>query len=411
MTFFSAIRRTASSVFLVAALCAAVQAAPESGHWVASWAAAPQRVPDRADAPSYNKAPAVDRQTVRQIIYTRLAGNRVRLHLSNRYGSEPLVIARTHIALSRSAAATDAASDTLVTFHGKAEAVIPAGGELRSDPVALAVPAGGALAVSFYVDHGVRPLTWHKLASQVNYLSDAGNHAAEPAATVFRKRFTSYLWLDGLDVDTGTRAGDFAVAAIGDSITDGMRSTLNANRRWPDMLARRLVGTGVSVVNLGVSGNRLLNDSACYGERMVARFTPDALEQSGVRDIDFPAMRPRSGLDCDAPHTAVSAADMAAGYESLIAAARARHIRLIGATLTPASFPPAREEIRLAVNHWIRTSGKFDAVIDFDAALRDPAQPSRLIPRFDSGDHVHPSDAGYAEMAGLIPLKLLGVSP
>jgi lysophospholipase L1-like esterase len=391
-------------------------AAAETSHWVAAWAAAPQSVPQNPAAPSYNRAPQIERQTIRQVIYSRVAGQQARIVISNRYGKDPLVIARTRIAQSLPRAAIEADTDTAVTFHGKAEAVVPAGGELRSDPVAFKTRPGEAIAVSFYIDKTVAPLTWHKLASQVNYVSGRGDYSSEASGKSFPSRITSYLWLAGLEVDTGKR-DDYAVAAIGDSITDGMRSTLNANRRWPDVLAQRLAGTSASVVNLGISGNRLLSDSPCYGERLVARFKPDALEQPAVRsaiiliginDINFANMRPRAGLDCDFPHTQVSAATLIAGYERLIAEAHAKQVKLIAGTITPASLPPDREAIRTAVNKWIRESGKFDAVIDFDAALRDPQQPSRMLPKYDSDDHVHPNDAGYAEMGKLIPLDRLG---
>jgi lysophospholipase L1-like esterase len=210
-----------------------------------------------------------------------------------------------------------------------------------------------------------------------------------------------------------------AIAAIGDSITDGMRSSLNQNRRWPDVLARRLATSGnrsTAVVNLGISGNRLLNDSPCYGDALMTRFSRDVLDRPGVKavvvliginDINFAAMPARSGLDCDFPHASVTAADLIAGYQRVIAAARHAGVRAFGGTLTPASLPPQRENIRLAVNDWIRSSHAFDGVVDFDAALRDPAQPDRLPSKFDSGDHIHPSDAGYAAMAGAVPVEAL----
>ena len=195
-----------------------------------------------------------------------------------------------------------------------------------------------------------------------------------------------------------------------------MRSSLNENHRWPDAFARRLAQAGnrsTAVINLGISGNRLLSDSPCYGDALVKRFGRDVLERPGVRtaivliginDINFSSMPPRAGLDCDYPHTSVSAGDLIDGYKRVIAEAHRRGVRVFGAPLTPASLPPQRESIRLAVNQWIRTAGAFDGVVDFDAALRDPAQPERLQQGYDSGDHIHPSDAGYAVMAQAIPL-------
>jgi lysophospholipase L1-like esterase len=207
-----------------------------------------------------------------------------------------------------------------------------------------------------------------------------------------------------------------SVVAIGDSITDGMRSTPNANRRWPDALERRLAEKGntqTAVINAGISGNRLLSGSPCYGDALLNRFERDALRQPGARavivliginDINFAAMPPHAGLDCDAPHTAVTADALFRGYQRLIAQAHQRGLKIYGATLTPASLPPDREAIRVAVNESIRSSRAFDGVIDFDRALRDPARPDVLQRRFDSGDHIHPNDAGYAAMAEAVPI-------
>jgi lysophospholipase L1-like esterase len=209
------------------------------------------------------------------------------------------------------------------------------------------------------------------------------------------------------------------VVAIGDSITDGMRSTLNANRRWPDALTRQIAQKGngqVAVVNAGISGNRLLSNSPCYGEAVVSRFDRDALRQPGTRaiivliginDINFAAMPARDGLDCDAPHTQVNADALLRGYQRLIAQAHQRGIKIYGATLTPASLPPEREAIRTAVNASLRSSRAFEGVIDFDEALRDPSRPSVLQRQYDSGDHIQPSDAGYAAMAAAVPVELV----
>jgi lysophospholipase L1-like esterase len=236
-----------------------------------------------------------------------------------------------------------------------------------------------------------------------------------PRCGAFTQRFTQYAWVTGVAVQA---PGASTVAAIGDSITDGMRSSLNENRRWPDAFARRLEreqGANLAVIDLGISGNRLLSDSPCYGEALERRFERDALRPGvrtavlliGINDINFQAMPARSGLDCDFPHTHVNADDLISGYRRVIAMAHARGVRILGATITPASLPPEREAIRAKVNQWIRTSGSFDGVVDFDAALRDPADPLRLRREYDSGDHVHPSDAGYAAMANAVPLAAL----
>lgn len=391
-----------------------VFAADAPARWVTAWATALQPIPQRADLPPLYRAPEVAGRTVRQIVYPTLSGKSVRVHLSNRYGKTPLVIEDLRIARSAGGAAAAGSGETRVTFGGKSAVSIPPGGELDSDPVAIDIAEGAPYAVSAFMGPEQRIVAWHRVSNQVNYVSAPGNHAADASAEAFRGRFTQYVWVTGLSVDAAPTSA--AVAAIGDSITDGMRSSLNQNRRWPDALARRFAASGdrsTAIVNLGISGNRLLSDSPCYGDALATRFEHDVLARPGVRtailliginDINFAAMPPRNGLDCDFPHTSVTAADLIAGYQRLIAAARRTGVKVFGATLTPAALPPQRESIRLAVNQWIRTSHAFDGVVDFDAALRDPAQPDRLQRNFDSGDHIHPSDAGYAAMAEAVPM-------
>jgi lysophospholipase L1-like esterase len=300
-----------------------------------------------------------------------------------------------------------------VLFGGRPNVTIAPGGQIDSDPVALEVSAKQPLAVSVHAGKEQKLVAWHRVASQVNYVSTPGDHAADTSADAFRTRFTQYAWLTNLAVDDSSAQ---SVVAIGDSITDGMRSTLNANRRWPDALVRRLAekgAPGTAVVNAGISGNRLLSNSPCYGEAVIGRFERDALRQPGVRaivvliGINFAAMPARAGLDCDNPHTEGTADALIRGYQRLIAQAHQRGIKIYGATLTPASLPPEREKIRLAVNESIRSSRAFDGVIDFDRALRDPARPEVLQRRYDSGDHIHPSDAGYAAMAEAVPIEAM----
>ncbi len=404
------------------AVCVAGMVSPAFAQHarVGTWATAPQAVAQHPAAPSFNRAPAVGGRTVRQIVYPTLSGNDVKVRFSNAYGTQPLVIDRASLAVSSvplRGAAVDATTLRALTFGGQPAAKIAPGASLDSDPLPFAVRAGTPLAVTLFTREAKTPTTWHKIAQQTAFLSGAGDFVDAPQASAFPTRFTNTLWLSGLSVVPDAPA--HAIVAIGDSITDGMRSTLNANRRWPDGLAKRLESAGrrdVAVLNLGISGNRLLHDSACYGERLVARFRRDALEQPGVRtvvvqiginDINFGYVPPHGGLDCDVPHVIVTAPEMIAGYQSLIAAACSRNVRIIGTTIPPGKLPPEREAVREAVNQWVRSSGAFDGVIDFDAALRDPAQPTRMLPRLDSGDGTHPSDAGYAAMAEAVPLSLL----
>ena len=394
-----------------------VQAATASGRWVGAWYMAPQAATTNHDAPPYLRAPKVDDATVREIVRPTISGTALRLHISNRYGIHALRLGSVTVGVARGVGAVVPATLRRVTFGGRKQVDIPAGGSVTSDPVEAPVVARRALAVSLYVPQGVRPRTWHKIAGRVNFLSVRGDHSRDVSGRAYEHRNTNVLWLDGVDVRA--RGDAWALVAIGDSITDGMRATLNAQRRWPDDLSRRLRAAGltsVAVLNAGVSGNRLLHDSACYGQSLLSRFRRDALQRTGVRavvvliginDINFGYMPRRRGLDCDVPHAKATADDLIAGYRRLIAEAHARAVRVFGATLTPAALPPVREAVRRKVNAWIRGSGDFDAVIDFDAALRDPVRPTRLLARYDSGDHVHPSDAGYAEMARVVPLGLL----
>jgi lysophospholipase L1-like esterase len=384
--------------------------------WVTSWATALQSIPPLADPPPLYRAPDVAGRTVRQIVYPTLGGRVARIRVSNEYGREPLVIESMGIAPSANGAATSTAGAARVTFGGRQGVSVPPGGELDSDPVTIDLRAGAPYAISSYIGREQKMAAWHRVASQVNYVSRPGDHVADTSPTAFAQRFTQYAWVTGLAVDAPNAA---TVAAIGDSITDGMRSSINQNRRWPDALARRFARErrqDLAVIDLGISGNRLLSDSPCYGTALERRFERDALRHPGVKtvvlliginDINFQAMPARAGLDCDAPHTRVSAEDLIAGYKRVIAQAHAGGVHIVGATLTPASLPPDREAIRESVNKWIRTSRAFDDVADFDAALRDPADPVRLRREYDSGDHIHPSDAGYTAMAEAVPLAAL----
>ncbi|MCQ0034281.1 SGNH/GDSL hydrolase family protein [Burkholderia glumae] len=387
-------------------------------RWVAAWASALQPIPALASPPPLYRAPEVANRTIRQIVYPSVGGTRMRLRISNAYGRTPLSLGAVRIGRSAAGAAVRPGDTVLVTFGGRRDLVVPAGEERDSDPVALPLEAGAPYAISLFVRGEQKMTAWHRVANQVNYVSVPGDHSADVDGGAFRTRFTQSAWVSELAVE-GSSAATGAIAAVGDSITDGLRSSLNRNRRWTDGLARRLDAAGErdwSVVNLGISGNRLLSDSACYGSALERRFDRDVLARSGVKaavlliginDINFAAMPPRAGLDCDAPHTRVDARMLIDGYRRVIASAHAHGVALFGATLTPASLPPEREAIRTEVNNWIRTSGAFDGIVDFDAALRDPARPQVLQRRYDSGDGVHPSDAGYAAMADAVPIDRL----
>ncbi|ODN29163.1 SGNH/GDSL hydrolase family protein [Burkholderia contaminans] len=393
---------------------ASASAAPAG--WVAAWATALQPIPDLAAPPPLYRAPDVAGRAVRQIVYPTVSGRAARIRISNAYSRAPLVVVAASLARAGEGAALAGAA-VPVRFGGKASVTLAPGQELESDPVAIDVAAGRPYAISLQMGANQRMTVWHRVSNQFNYVSAPGDHVSDPGAALFRTRFTQYAWVSELAVEAGSARA--SVAAIGDSITDGLRSSVNRNRRWPDALARRLTASGaesIGVANLGISGNRLLSDSACYGTSMASRFERDALSRAGVKaaivliginDINFAAMPPRAGLDCDHPHTQVTAASLIDGYRRLIEAAHRHGVKVFGATLTPAGLPAGREAARLEVNRWIRSGGGFDGVADFDAVLRDPARPSVLQRRYDSGDGIHPSDAGYTAMADAVPVEQL----
>ena len=348
-------------------------------------------------------------QTIRQIVRTSIGGSRVRVVLSNVFGTAPLEIGAAHVALRQAEALISGAAKPM-TFSGRPTTVIRPGAVVVSDPVELMVPALADLAIDLFVpgDLGVgpSPVTTHQGAAQTNYLSAPGNHSGSAALPV-AARTTSWFLLARVEVvaPESTRA----IVAFGDSITDGARSTTDMNARWPDHLARRLSqrrGAGVAVLNAGISGNRVLGDGA--GLSALARFDKDVLMQTGVTHVVIMEGINDIGLGRNNPSP--SADDIIAGHMQLIIRARARGLRVIGATLTPFEganyFTPEGEAKRQAVNQWIRSSGMYDGVIDFDKVTRDPAAPSKFLPAYDSGDHLHPGDAGYKAMGDAVDLDL-----
>jgi lysophospholipase L1-like esterase len=301
-----------------------------------------------------------------------------------------------------------------VSFGGSVSARIPPGEQVLSDPVGMHVTALQELAVSIYLPGRTGVATVHADAQQINWVSTAGDHAAEAGGDAFAIPVQSWYFLSGLDVRSSAAAG--TLVAFGDSITDGVQSTIGGNDRWPSDLARRLntvAGPALSVADEGIGGNRVLTASRCCGASAETRFARDALDQPGVRDVIVLEGINDIGHSLGPLHSdaGLTAARVIAGYQELIAQAHARAVRIFGATLLPYQgagyYSPAGEAVREAVNTWIRTSGAFDGVIDFDAVMRDPADPLRLNPAYDSGDHLHPNDAGYQAMADAIDLSML----
>ena len=407
-----------ASLVAVAPLLSAQGGATE--HWVGTWAtagvAAPSQPPAQAQPGLGGPLLTFNNQTLRQIVHTSIGGARARVVLANTFGTRPLVIGGAHVGLREKGAAIVAGSDRPLTFGGAPTTTIPPGAVIVSDPVSLAVPALGDVSIDIYLPGDTAatpsPLTTHSGARQTNYVSSTGSHLGSkelPGATAIQ----SWVFLARLEVAAPPQTG--AVVALGDSITDGFNSTPDTNNRWPDHLARRLMaaGGGMGVLNLGIDGNRVLADGA--GVSALARLDRDVLVQPGVTHVFVLEGINDLGIGAlfmDGPRP--TTAELIAGHRQLIARAHARGLKIFAATLLPyegTSFPgywtAEGETIRQAFNQWMRTSKEYDGVIDFDAVMRDPAQPTKMLPRFDSGDHLHPSDAGYQAMAEAFDLALV----
>jgi len=407
----------AAAATLISAPAHAQKGAPAE-HWVATWSAAMHGQFSFAGRSAPNES--FDDQTVRMIVHTSIGGRRARVRLSNLFGTAPLAIGSAHIALRSKAGSIVPASDRALTFSGKASFAIPPGALALSDPVDLDVPQLGDLAISVFVTSKTEAPTWHSTGLQTTYVAGPGDFTGKTDISDAAKQ-PSWYWISGVDVLAPD--GTVAVVAFGDSITDGARSTVDANRSWPSDLARRLFARSgnvpqLAVLNEGISGNRILHDM--IGPNALARFDRDVLVQCGVadviilegiNDIGFSNIPNVPG----AAEQAVTADELIAGLRQLVERAHVRGIRVFGGTLTPfdgATYYSAESEAkRQAYNNWIRTSGAFDGVVDFDAAVRDPEHPSKILPAYDSGDHLHPDDAGYQAMADAVELSLLAPAP
>jgi lysophospholipase L1-like esterase len=355
--------------------------------------------------------------TLRQIVHLSLGGAELRVHVSNRYGGAPLHFTSVHIArpVSNRSSAINSATDMPLRFSGHPDVTIPAGADYVSDPVSFSVPALSDLTITLHLDVLPARQTGHPGSRATSYWVH-GDRVSAPELPDAAK-VEHWYFVAGVDVESA--AAPSAVVTLGDSITDGHGATTDGNDRWPDVLARRLQATPASqstaVLNQGIGGNRLLLDGV--GPNALARFDHDVLAQAGVQylvvleGINDIGMLGRTGRASPAEHKQL-VAGMIAAYEQMIARAHTSGIKVIGCTILPfagTSFyhpGPAEETDRQEINNWIRTSGKFDAVIDFDRVVRDPTQTDRMLAKFDSGDHLHPSPAGYAAMAEAVPITL-----
>lgn len=353
-------------------------------------------------------------ETVRMIVRPSIGGRVVRLQFANAHGADPVTFDRVRLARSAGDGRIVSASDSPVTFAGSPDVTIEPGTAILSDPVHLSFARFEKLAVSVRIGAATDTKTVHPLGLETSYVvpGDRTSAAEFTAATTNRSTF----WLTGLEVAVGQEAAGGLIVAFGDSITDGYATTPGASRAWPDQLAERLAttnaGRGWSVINMGLSGNRVRREGT--GSSALARFDRDVLARPGTRwvilleginDINLSVI---PGIPAS-EH--VTAAQLIAAYSQFIDRAHLYGIKVMGATIAPTEglwlYGKESEALRQALNGWIRGSGRFDAVVDFDAVLRDPARPTRLLPAFDPGDHVHPNDAGNAAMARAVPIDVL----
>jgi lysophospholipase L1-like esterase len=393
----------ALSTVLLCALPSAL-AAP-ADHWVGTWATSPVALPN--PEAKYGATET----TYREIVHISLGGDAARIILTNEFGLTPLTINAAYLAPRTQGSAIDTANSRPVTFNGRTSVTIPAGALVVSDPVSLKLPALSDVAVSFVVPaQAISQVTHHSFANQTSYTA-AGSVSGAPTLDS-PAEITDWPFLKGIDVRADDKAA--AIVAFGDSITDGAHSTRDANRRWPDLLAQRLQADkktkDLGVLNEGIGGNRVLHDNT--GPSALARFDRDVLAQAGVKYLVILESINDIGHAQDPvkPYDVVSADDLIAGLTQLATRAHTHGIKVYGATLTPyvgAKYAsPAGEAMRQAVNNWIRTTNVLDGFIDFDKAAQDKTNPAVFSSTADSGDHLHPGDAGYKAMSDSIDLKL-----
>ena len=378
-----------------------------ASNWVGTWAASP------VGSQVNSGQPGPANSTYRNIVHISMGGPSLRVQLTNEFGTEPLKVGAADIAVSAGSGSIQASTDHALTFNGKPTVEVPAGAFVLSDPVTIEAAPLSDLVVSVYLpEQQIRNTTCHTAGHSTNYVM-RGNRAAAPTADN-SSTITSWCFVKGIDVSTSAADHAAAIVTLGDSITDGAQSTYDTNRRWPDVLASRLQAdkktAHLSIVNQGISGNRVLHDG--YGPSALARFDRDVIAQSGVKYLIILEGINDIGRLKD-PHELgdnITADDLIFGLSQLVTRAHQHGIKVFGATLTPylptGYSSPLGEQVRQAYNHWIRTSGVFDGVIDFDKITQDPAHPDQFLPAYDSGDHLHPGDAGYKAMGDAIDLSL-----
>lgn len=408
----AAILATAATMLATGAGAAVVRGQSDAG-WVATWTA----------SPTSGGTTQFSNQTVRNVIYTSVGGSQVQVRLSNTFGSSPLDVGATTVGVVLDGAQLVPGTSHPVTFGGHPSVRIAAGQEILSDPIRMTIPRLTELAVSVYLPAPTGPATYHQVAEQTTYIA-SGDHASDAAGTAYTTTDSSWYFVDGVDVRNPATPG--TVVTFGDSITDSAHSQVGANGRWPNYLSRRLDAVlknrAPAVVDAGISGNRVLSSSTCYGQSAEVRFQRDALSQPGVKavillegvnDIGFSG-EPDSG--CFVPaDPAITAGQIEQGYRQLIRMAHARGVKIYAGTLTPflgssslygGNYGTSQgEALRQSVNHWILTSHAFDGVVDFAQATADPYSPGYFNPAYNSGDSLHPNDLGCEVMADAVPLS------
>jgi len=402
------------AAFLLTLVLSSALAAGKT-HWVVTWGASP--APQLADEAQMRAAKLeFENQTLREIVHTSIGGDTVRVRLSNAFGKDTVEIGSAHIALRGKGASIVAASDRTLTFGGRPSVAVPPNALVLSDPVKLGAQPASDLAISIFIPRKTLGAGVHYSAQQTSYIGSGdltGAASMDAAATT-----TSWVFLTAVEVMAPQSAS--VVVAFGDSITDGARSTVDANHRWPDFLAARLLAhhSHLGVLDAGIGGNRILHDATAnvrFGVNALARFDRDVLAQPGVKYvIVLEGINDLGHAGSSAPGSeTVSTEDLIAGMKQMIERAHEHGIKVFGATLTPFEgtpfngyFTPAKEVQRKALNEFIRNGHAFDGVVDFEKAVRDPQHPDRMLAAYDGGDHLHPGDAGYQAMGEAIDLSL-----
>ncbi|GIE97529.1 SGNH/GDSL hydrolase family protein [Paractinoplanes rishiriensis] len=398
-----------------AVVAVSLTATPASAHtgraWNGTWSSSMiAAFPDYFGTPNWSGG--FENHSVRQPVRVSRGGSSIKIKISNVYGTSPLHLTGASIGRAGDGAAIRPGSLRTVTFHHRRSAVVAAGRQLSSDVVDLPVAPLERLTVTLYFAGATGPATFHPFALATSYRA-TGDHLRDRTGDAYTETSQSWYYLSGVEVTGNRRAG--TVVAFGDSITDGSFTTPDADNRYPDELAERLqaAGRNLGVVNAGIGGNKVLTDTDGFGERATARFTRDALDQPGVRTVIVLEGINDIGTGATAPQP-LTAEALIEGHRTLIRAAHARGVRVMGATILPFAgtvypgyYTEEGERIRDAVNDWIRTGGEYDAVADLDRAMADPADQDRLNPAYDAGDGLHPNDAGMRAMADAIPLHRL----